>query len=117
MYVELIQPYGDREAGDVINVPATLARSLIFNGTARGGSIRIASAKPVNLVQEPKRAIQAGPTRQEPEPEVHKEVVYPKRTKPVQGTVNEIKSWLDQHDIAYDPRARKAQLLELLRKA
>ena len=110
MFVQLTQPFGDREAGDVINVPATLARSLIFEGKAVTGRIKSSQAKAINLEKAPKRAIQQGPR---PDPE--KEVVYPKRYKPLDGTVKELKAWLDKHNVAYDARAKKADLIDLIK--
>lgn len=72
----------------------------------------ISHAKMVNTSH--KTVVSNTETRSPDNPE--KEIVYPKKYKPVQGTVKEIKDWLDENGIAYDPRARKAQLLDLLRK-
>jgi len=37
--------------------------------------------------------------------------------KPLDGTVKEIKRWLDQNGVEYPPGARKSELIELLKEA
>jgi len=113
MFVKLTEAFGDRRAGDVINVPATLARSLIFHGKAEGGRINANEAKPVNLARPPSRAIQAGP---QPEPKPEKQTIYPRAYKPLDGTVKEMKAWLDKHGVEYNARALKTELQELIKR-
>lgn len=79
--VKLIKDWGDHKAGEILSLPATVARSLIFNEDARGGNIHESSGKPLD------------------------------------GTIPDLRKWLDDNEVEYDATARKPELIELVKNA
>lgn len=111
MYVKLRVHLGDRLPGDVVNLPASVARDLLYHKKAVGGEINARAAKAINLDATPSQK----PSITDPvQPE--KEVIFPKAHKPMDGTVRELKEWLDSRKIPYRTRANKTELLQLIRE-
>ncbi len=53
MKVQLTKSFHNCEAGDVIDVPATVARDLLYKGMAFGGAINTNNIKKVNFHYKP----------------------------------------------------------------
>ncbi len=53
MLVQLNESFHDCKAGDVIDVPATVARDLLHKGKAFGGAIDTSNVKKVNFQYRP----------------------------------------------------------------
>lgn len=106
MYIRLVTPYHNCEPGDVIDLPATVARQLVSENKAHGGHIDISKVKPLDYMT---------PTKIIHTPKV--QIIVPNKVKPKptdQHTVKEIKKWLDSKGIAYPLRGNKKTLLKIV---
>ena len=87
--VRLIEDFGKYKAGEVVNLPATIARDLIYKNKALDGKAVSKGWKP--------------------------EKVREKDFKPSKSnTVDEIKAYLDSKKIEYSSDAKKDKLLDLI---
>ncbi len=53
MLVQLTESFHDCKAGDVVDIPATVARDLLYKGKAFGGEIDTTNVKKVNFHYRP----------------------------------------------------------------
>ena len=110
-WIRLIEDYGNHAAGEKVDFPAVLARQLCKEGKAVCGVL-------LNSPVEDVMRYMGNFIRSQPENEKKeetKEVVYPKRLKPFNGTVKEIKAYLDKNGIKYPSQARKSELIKLMK--
>ena len=85
--IRLIEDFGKHKAGEVVNLPATVARNLIHKNKALDG-------KAVSKDWKPEKEKDSKPTKS--------------------NTVAEIKAYLDENEIEYEPDAKKDELLDLV---
>lgn len=91
--VRLLNDFGGHKAGEVVTLPATVARDLIYKNQALDGEAVSKSWKP-------------GMANKKTDEKVNK----PTKT----NTVNEIKAYLDGNDVEYPAGAKKDELLDLI---
>lgn len=104
-YVRLLEDYEDEKAGAVVWLPAVIERQLRQEGKALAGKAVKPDWEPAHEINKIEYEKRERPKR---------ETIYP---KPLNGTVKEIKGWLDKKDIDYPSNALKAELLEILENA
>jgi hypothetical protein len=96
-WVKLIDDYENHKAGQVVDLPAVVARGLIHQGKAKGG-----------------RVFENATVSYEKSEEPSVRVINP---KPINGRVSDIKKWLDKEGVEYPSIARKPELLKILKNA
>lgn len=120
-WIRLIEDYGSHKAGEKVDFPAVLARQLCKQGKAVCGELLNAPWKDYEKAVQPydnrvlhemRKMVESQPTN--PIIEETKGIVYPNKLKPINGTVKEIKAYLDKQGIKYKANARKAELIKLL---
>lgn len=121
-WIRLIEDYGSHKAGEKVDFPAVLARQLCKEHKAVCGELLNAPWKDYekatqsyssrDIVSDMSKMVESQPTN--PKIEETKETVYPNKFKPTNGTVKEIKAYLDKQGIKYKPNAKKSDLIKLL---
>lgn len=92
--VRLTEDFGGHKAGEVVNLPASVARSLIHKKKALDGDAVLRSWKPSKEKAKKSDGKAKKPTSD--------------------NTVDEIKAYLDAEAIEYDTKYKKAELLDLV---
>ena len=92
-HVRLTADYGDHKAGEVVNLPASVARNLVYKKKAVDGEAVEKPYKPKKKAENKKDS---------------------KESPTSDNTVDEIKAYLDAEGIEYDSKAKKAELLDLI---